>query len=653
MIYGPERLRTPLIRAGAKGEGIFRPASWEEALDKAADGFRKAAGQYGPQALASYFGQGVLEDAIGKAGEQFFAHLGSPNDMNCGSICNVVSSVIAPVTTVGVPKFYMVQDLEHCDAVFVWGKNPKTDDGPAGIYRRIRAAQARGAKVVVIDPRKTGAGEIADLWVPVIPGSDGALALAMLQAIWERDGFDREIIDRHTLDFDAFAARLRALDRKALLQVCGVSPEVLEHLVNLLCSTPRIPLISYTGLEYQCSGVQNLRAIHLLWALTGKLDVEGGVYLDAWGLSERQLHGTDSQYPPLGSDTFPVFTAFTGRGQFSCLPRAVLESHPYPVRGLLLVGGSPIVTYPDSAVWRQTYQALDHFVILDRCMTEDARYADVVLPASTWYENASVLELKDGWQLREPLIEPVGEARHDVFILQALAQRLGFGDTLPATPEELQLWALGGDRALYERLKASNGIPVCTPERPRVYRKYDLGLLRQDGKPGFPTPSGKIEPCSSLLESFGYSGWPEYQDIRHATGLDQNTYPFLLTSGSRGIMHIGAFGPNIPAMAQADPAPWVELSPEDAEELHLTDGMPVRVVSPYGEKVFPVRIASMARRSIHIPFGGGSSFMASPWASGNVNDLCTLYSADPISGFVTVKSVPCRLEFIKSAEYLS
>ncbi len=645
VIYGKDRLLHPLIRTGNKGEGKFRIASWEEALDHAMQGIQQILSDSGPQALASYFGQGVLEDTIGLAGDHFWGHLGSPNDMDCGSICNIVSRQIAPITTIGMSSQNFVPDLEHCDAVFVWGKNTDTDDGTKFYSQRIQAAQQRGAKLVVIDPRRIGIGEKADIWVPVLPGSDGALALAMLKFVVESKSYNQMIVTEYTKDFDQLSAYLRGLDLKTLLQRCNVKEEMFFQLVNLFISSEKIPLISYTGLEYQLSGVQNIRAIFLLWALTGKLDVEGGLYIDAQAVESWQPKCIDLFTRPIGSQEFPIFTAFTGKGQFSRLPQAVLEEKPYAVQGLLICGGSPLVSYPDSHSWQEVYCKLKYMIVLERYMTEDAKYADVIFPAATWYENASVYFFKHKCQLRYPFIAPQGETKNDVFILQHLAERLGFGDALPKNNQELYLWALHGDTELLDKLFAAQGQPVNIKTEPiRQYRKYTKGLLRKDGKPGFPTKSGKIEPYCDLFADYGYDPLPVYHDVRDLPGMDEETYPLLLTSGSRGKVRIGSFGQNIPEMARFEPYPAMEINAEDAKKYHIVHGESVRVVTPFGDKSFVVHIAPMAPGAIHIPFGGGSSYMNQAWAKGNVNDLCSLSHVDPISGFVMIKSVPCRIE---------
>lgn len=389
MLYGEQRIKKPLIRSGSKGSGQFREASWEEALDLAAEKLKKVVDLYGGPAVVSFLGRGLLGTAAARltltGPNAFVRHLGSPNALNVGSICNMAASTITPLTVLGMETYRMEQDLEHSDYIFAWGKNSATDQGPQITYQRIKAAQKRGAKLVVIDPRQSGLGEIADLWIPVTPGSDGALALAMLKLIVESERYDHDFVSSYTRGFDEFKMYLNSLDLMQLSKYCGISLEQIQELTDIFCSTEKISLISYTGLEYQLSAVQNYRAVYVLWAITGKLDVEGGICL-AGSQPTYQPKSLAVEDLPLGAKEYPVFYKLTGLGQFVTFPKAVLQDDPYPVRALIVAGGSPVTTFPESDTWKQVYEKLECLIVLDRYYTEDARWADVVFPACTLFE---------------------------------------------------------------------------------------------------------------------------------------------------------------------------------------------------------------------------------------------------------------------------
>ena len=647
ILYGEERIKRPLIRVGERGEGKFRECSWEEAVDKAAELLKKTADTYGGRSLASYYGRGILGlpvtrlcgkgDGSGKG--KFLINLGSVNDMNCSSICNLASSSVTPRTLMGLNTRMMVQEIEESDYIISWGKNSASDDGPQVMLHRIKEAQKRGAKLIVIDPRQEGLGKIADWWIPITPGSDGALALAMLKLIIGSGRYDHEFIEKYTRGFEEFKAYLDTQTMEQLSKWCGISVTDIEKLTDIFCSTAKIPLVAYTGLEYQLSAIQNNRAIFVLWAITGKLDAPGAIYLNAKGLETPKLFEIPEDDKPIGADEFPLFYKFSGLGQFSRFPKAVLEDEPYPVRGLMILGGSPVLSFPDSKSWREAYKKLDCLIVLDRYFTEDARYADVVFPACSLFEVPKAVPGPEGPHIVEPLIEPVGESKNDVLIMGAIAKKLGFGDKLPQTEEELRSWLLSGTAPYAGDFGTS-----ADQKKEKHYKKYETGELRADGKPGFPTPSGKLEICSTILEENGFVPYPEYKDVRSIPELAGKEYPFTMTSGARSNNRMGVFGANLDKIAEIEPYPFVDINAEDAKEIGIEDGDMVKVITPFADGTFKAKIRGIARHAIHIPHGGGSAYMAEPWKNGNVNDLCSLDYADPMTGFVLIKSVPCRVE---------
>lgn len=638
IIYSDQRILHPLIRDGAKGEGKFRQSSWDEALDLIARRFGEIMDAYGAKGLASYYGGSGLEDSMCD-NTAFFAHFGSPNDMGPGSICNTSSNTITPATTFGVPKSMLASDVENSDTVFIWGKNSMTDSGPLTDLKAVRAAKDRGAFIVVIDPCKKGMGELADLWIPVIPGSDGALAMAMTKEIIRRGLYDADFVRDYTRGFAEYRAYLDTLSMERLSAFCGISLEMIGRLVECFTATSKISLISYTGLEYQLSGVQNNRAIQILWAITGKVDAEGGIYMDARGVETRELY-RQGEIPAVGAREYPAFYALNGTGQFIEFPKAVLRGEPYPVRGLMIRAASPTISYPTKALWKEVYEHLDFLVVLDRFMTEDARYADVILPATTLFENDSYCRYPGGMRLRKRLIEPVGEAKADLFIYQAIAARMGKPDAFPKNAEELYARAFCGKEDLLSQLRA-HPEGVAFP-RERVYRKYEKGLLRADGQKGFPTPSGKFEISSTVLEQFGYSGFPVYRDVSEEPEL-KGGFPFVMTSGNRSPHRYSAFGPNIPALAALDPYPTMDISPEDAARLDIQEGDWAAVETAFGKMKFHARITGMAPGTIHVFSSGGNTYHSEGWRNSNVNDINSPDFRDEISGFVAFKAVPCAV----------
>jgi len=245
----------------------------------------------------------------------------------------------------------------------------------------------------------------------------------------------------------------------------------------------------------------------------------------------------------------------------------------------------------------------------------------------------------EGPHIVEPLITPVGESKNDVLIMGAIAEKLGFGEKLPQTEEELREWLLSGTAPYAGDFGGGSG-----KKQERHYKKYETGELRADGKPGFPTPSGKLEICSTILEENGFVPYPEYKDIRSIPELAGEEYTFTMTSGARSNNRMGVFGANLDGITAIEPYPLVDICAEDAKEIGIEDGDMVKVTTPFANGTFKAKIRGIARHAIHIPHGGGSAYMSEPWKHGNVNDLCSLDYADPMTGFVLIKSMPCKVE---------
>lgn len=510
IIYHENRIRYPMIRNGAKGTKAFRRASWDEALTIAAEGFRACRDKYGARSLVSYSGASSLEDSLSDMAEDFFAFYGSPNDMSSGSICFVPSRVLGPQLTIGVYGYEVRPDFINSKVIFIWGSNPATDSG-IGNYRDIIAAKRRGARIVLIDPRQNRMSDFADCWVRIRPGTDGALLLALAKRMVEEVDFDTEFARRYIEGLEEWRKELKTYSYESLLRESGITRSSFEKLYGLFTMTSAVSVVCYTGLEYQPSGTQSIRLLYILWALGGKLDVPGGMLISASCRETFEEYITKKDRP-VGAEKYPVFYAFTGRGQFSEFPAAVIDEKPYPVRGLLVYGASPILSYPGSAMWKKAYEKLDMMVVIERSWSEECLWADVVLPATTYYENLSYCYYRKRTRLRKRVIPPVGESKNDVLILHDLADRMGFGEHFPGTEEEILSRAFGEDTGLLEALKDHEYGVEDSKEEP-IYRKYEKGLLRRDGRPGFPTDSGKIEIYSNILEKYGYSPAPRYVSL--------------------------------------------------------------------------------------------------------------------------------------------
>jgi anaerobic selenocysteine-containing dehydrogenase len=648
IVYSPDRLSTPLIRIGEKGEGKFRKATWDEALDKVADSMKAIKAKYGAQAMAYHSGRGVFEQSISDHIKKWLFAYGSPNMASVNSLCAVAFLILAPVPTFGFSSREIAPDIENSNLIVVWGANPLTDSPPTMLPRIIKARR-RGARLVAIDHMKSDIARRADEWIAVRSGTDGALALGMLRVIINEELYDKEFVTNWTVGFEELKRYVQQFTPDEVQRITNLPAATMIKLAREIATTKQTSLVMYTGLEYTNSGVQNIRAVYLLWALTGHLDEPGGLYITPAGRPSSPP--AEARLPddvrPIGSREFPFFYEQLRTAQFTEFPRSVLEGKPYPIKGLLVHGANILVNYPQTELFAKAFSQLDFIGVIDIFPTEDMKYADVVLPAATYFEINAYQRYKDYVRLRERVIEPVGEARNNVLILGAIAERLGCTELFPRTEDEILERSFARRPELVSQLKANpDGLKLTPPVT--KYQKWQFGMLRADGKPGFNTPSGKVEIASSMLAKHGYDALPVYIDpIEGPLSSPKlaKDYPLVLNTGARLINTFRSQHLNIPSLVRMQENPQVLLNTVDAEKRGIKDGDKVvvrtkrgqvQLWASVGEKVVP--------GGVEVNVGGGSSIQVESWRNANVNYITDLYNRDAISGFPIFKALLCEVE---------
>jgi anaerobic selenocysteine-containing dehydrogenase len=658
IVYSPDRLTQPLKRVGARGAGQFEPISWDEALDAIAQNLNKIAADYGPEAACMFTGRGSFErslcDMLTPAGVRetsawnILFPFGSPNTTGVGAICYVSHGMIAPATTDGVWEVDTYADLENADLIVVWGDNPATDSAPMNLPR-LKTAQKQGIDIICIDPRRTETVRATNAhWLGIRPGTDGALALSMIQVIIEEELFDRDFVENWTVGFAELTNYVAGFTPEAVEKITYVSAHEIRRTARAIATAKGASLLSYTGLEYTNSGVQNIRAVLILWAITGNLDVPGGKVIKMpdgeFKVNQKIRQEPPTHVDPIGKDKYPLYHYFRKEAHAMELPQAILHNDPYPIRAMLIVGSSIITSFPNPDLWRRSFENLDFLVVADRFLTADAMYADIVLPATTMYEIESYMVYGRTIQHRRQVIEPQGQARSDWDIATGIANRLGYGHLYPKNSRELLETALDGTGVSMETLKAyPGGVPM--PGMAQQYRKWEIGLLRQDGRPGFETPSGKFEITSTLLAQFGYDALPVYiepQEGPISTPKLARQYPLVFNSGARIQSDFRSQHHNIPGLLKMQPHPLVTLHPIDAEARGIVSGDKVFLTSPRGRVPFTARVsADIVPGVIEANAGGGSPIASDPWRACNVNELTDHDNRDPISGFPVYKALLC------------
>ncbi len=665
IIYSKHRLKHPLKRLGSKGSYDFKRISWHEAYELIVGSLVRIKQESGPEVVSIYTGRGAQElslcdlyqpkSAIVSSASNALFPFGSPNTTGVGALCYVSLHMIAPHVTMGRMQMNMFADIENAEMVVVWGTNPATDSPPADM-QRLEAAAKRGAEIVVIDPRRTETAVCTNAqWIPIRPGTDGALALSMIAVLIEEDLYDEDFAENWCYGFDELETYVQHFQPEVVESITWVAADTIRDLARRICKASGTSLLMYTGLEYSNSGVQSARAVLTLFALANQLDVPGGIGLTMLKNEFRINRSCNLENPNLdmaiGRRDFPIYSNYRGESHAIALVDSVLRGDPYRTRGLIIHGASLLTSCPQTPIWREVLSKLDLVVCIDRQLTADAAYADIVLPATTMFENYSYMTYGPIFRLRERIIEPVGEARNDYLIMAELTKHLGYGHLFPQTEDEMLRFVLEGSGYSLEEVKAAGGwVRIPTPMM--EYKKWQKGGLRKDAKPGFDTPTGKFEIFSTILEEYGYEPLPKYiEPTEGPLGSPKlgRSFPLVFNSGARPQTDFRSQHHGIEGLIKDTPEPIVEINIEDAEKRSIRSGDLVRVITPRGSIPLRAKVTiDIMKGCVECMFGGGTPVGPKAWQEWNVNELTDINNYDRISGFPVYKALLCDVQKVES-----
>jgi anaerobic selenocysteine-containing dehydrogenase len=572
-VHGPNRLRHPLKRVGAKGAGKFERISWDEALDTIHGRVSEVIDRYGPQALLplNYAGpHGML--AGDSMSLRFFHRIGA-SLLSRNPLCGGIRSA-AYSGTFGATPGTPLQQVSLAQLIIVWGNNATSCN--LHLMRQINAAKRSGAKLVVIDPRRVKVAEQAHLHLAVRPGTDVVLAWAVAVELERIGALDHAFIAEHVVGFDAFMQAARAYPPERAAEICDVRLDDIRTLARWYCDASPAVIAWGNGLERNQNGGSGLRAIAALPALAGKFGVAGGGLVGGAGhafpKTTDQLTRTD--FVPPKTRTINIID----------VGKLLLdESLSPPLKALFIYNHNPLIVHPDQNRMKLGLAREDLFTVgIEVAMTDSMAYADVVLPACTHFEHADVYAAygQQYLQRAEPVIPPVGESLPNTEIFRRLAAIFGFSD--PAFREsdgELMDAALNPDDPRMQGLRASQ-IPVD-----RAIKMEFAGaepVLFQNVHPK--TPSGKVELESATLGSRYGASLPAYRPVISA-------YPLMLITPASDKRITSTFG----GLAANDDPPVLEMNPADAAERGLVDGDTVKVWNELGQVYLPLRVTASVR----------------------------------------------------------
>jgi anaerobic selenocysteine-containing dehydrogenase len=609
-VHGEGRLTTPLRRVGARGEGRFERITWSQALDIVHERFTAVMAAHGPQAILplNYAGpHGML--AGGSMDLRFFHRLGA-SLLDRRPLCGGIRTE-AWVGTFGPTPGVRPEQAEHAKLIVAWGSNVTWSN--LHVVPIINRARRGGAKLVIVDTRRTKIAEQADLHIALRPGTDVILAWAMAADLERRGGLDREFIRHHVDGFEDYMALARRYTLADAARICGVEERLVQQFAEWYRTISPAVITVGNGLERNKNGGSGIRAVFALPALAGKFGVPGGGLINGAGFAfpKTPARLARPDFVPAGTRLINIIDV--GRH----LNDATLSP---PIKALFIYNHNPVVVHPEQNVLRRGLLREDLFVVgSDVVMTDSLAYADVVLPAASHFEHADLFAAYGThWlQRADRVIPPQGEALPNTEIFRRLAARFGFDDpAFRASDAELMDDALDGADPRMGG-KRPSAIPLDRATPMTVDGGGEEAILFKNVFPK--TASGKVELASPYLEKKYGARLPSWRPVT-------SSYPLTLISPASDQRITSTFG----GLHVADGPPPLEMHPDDARTRNLRDGMRVRVWNDLGEVRLPLVVTDIIPRGVVCTLKG--AWMATSDNGQTISALCPADHADISEG---------------------
>ena len=602
----PDRLRYPMVRR-RKG-GPLERVRWDEALDHVVSRWRAIQAAHGRDAVAVYSGSSMTNEKCYAAGKFARAVLGTRHIDYNGRLC-MSSSAYAYAQAFGIDRAPLpMTDIEHADCVMAVGTN--VGECFPVLMQWVWRARDRGAKLIVLDPRRTPLARTADLWLPVRPGTDVAVLNAMLRLVIHDDRVDEAYVAARTTGWDETKAAVEPYTPEVAERICGVPAANIVAAARAYGAAATSLIVHARGIEHSTHGVDACLACINLALARGQVGKLGGgtTMLTGQGNGQggREVGQKASQLPGYRHIDDPEARRYIA--DYWGIPEAELPwegaaatemvhlAAEGEIKSILVMCSNLMVSLPDNAVVARALERLDPLVVVDFFMSETAERADVVLPGTVWCEDEGTTTNLEGRVVKiNKAAEPPGEARSDWEILKALADRLGKGERMPFTTarelfDEMRGAMRGGVADYYgitwEKIDAQQGVfwPCPTLDHPGTPRLFTERFAHPDGRARM-TPLTYRPPAEEPSDAFPF---------RLTTG--RVVYHYLSGTQTRRLGFLNSQAPN----------PWVEIHPRAAERLGIVDGEVVRVRTARASmEVKALVVPTIRPDTLFIPFHYG------------------------------------------------
>ena len=628
-LYNKDRLKKPL----KKTENGFVEIELEQAMDEIAQKIKQIQNESGTQAIGVWKGEGTGFSQQEELARRFAHAIKTPNYFSNDTQC-YAGRYISYNLVYGT---WPAADFRNTKLAVIWGTNAPASH--SYWVQDINESRNNGAKLVVIDTMYTEMARIADIYIQIKPGTDSALAWGIIHQLINNDIIDMNFINTYTHGFEELKEYASKFTYEYVYEYTGVTKEQIDSIIDLYReAVPNVTSWCGTGLEHQTNGVNNVRSVAYIDSLIGAIDVPGGmVTLDGFGASHLPIELDEKLVDlAIGKKEYPVLYGMRGECHTLLLMDQILSEKPYPFKGMLMTAANPVLTNANSKKVLEALSKLDLLVVKDLYLTETAQLADYVIPAASYLERSELQYngINQTVKLTEKVVDLGLQNEYDFF--KGLADRLDVSELIPWKNEyELNKWLLEPTGMTIEELaEYRDGYQF----KPLTYGKIQKSHAK--GLKVFNTPTGKIEFSSEYLKDLGYGPLAKFSSEPEYIDNPKEEYPLLLMTGARKVMFFHGRYRNIAQINKVMPKGLVEIHPQDALKLNISDGELVRVVTENGSIEINVKIVDekeIAPESIQITHG---------FKKANVNVLVGDGSRDPISGFPALKSVQARIEKI-------
>jgi anaerobic selenocysteine-containing dehydrogenase len=592
------RVKGPLKRAGERGENKWEQISWDEAYDIIEAKVRAIWKDYSPLSIACHIGTG--RNNCWQIPYLCYAAFGSPN-FSLGYLSGESCFQPRSAAMASMNGEFLIADMSQqfasrydekntewrLPAVIVnWGCNAVISNSDNFYGHWIVECMQRGSRMITVDPSLTWLAAQSEYWLRLRPGTDSALAMAWLNIIISEDLYDHDFVDKWTFGFDELAERVAEWTPEKAAEVCWVDPEALVAAARLYATAKPAAIQWGLPIDTQVNGIQAAQAVNALWVITGNTDVPGGniVIRNAFGQNVSYNYGyhllsEEVREQRIGAE-FPLMSkaGFSATAHSDSILQAIETNEPYPIRMVWMSSTNPISNMASDAP--RVYRALksvDFVVVSDPFLTPTAvAFADVFLPAAMSCERNTQ---RVWWKPLRSMKKVVqfADARSDDTIVIEMGRRLHpenfpWADDIEWTEDILRNDTPELARRYHDFEEFCDAVFLYDDFK---YHKYEKGLLRPDGQPGFNTPSGRIELYNSAFALWGYDPLPYFEEPScspYASPELYARYPLVLTTGARSFEFFHSEHRQLETMREFHPWPLFEMHPEAATRRGLQEG---------------------------------------------------------------------------------